>query len=96
MSDDGSMEIMAEDNDSNLITAMPRYLYPGFTLCWDNVGKKVTTLHPSPATNSTYLNMAFGIIAINRVPATKLIWDSSDELVKVADIPGTRRQLYTR
>ena len=31
--------------------------------------------------------MALGYMAINRVSATELVWDSSDELVKAADIP---------
>ena len=31
--------------------------------------------------------MALGYMAINRVPATELVWDSSEKLVKAADIP---------
>ena len=47
--DEESMEVEAEDNESMITTAEegPKVLHPGFTLCWDNVGKKVTTRHPS-------------------------------------------------
>ena len=77
-----SMEVVAEDNDSML-----RDFHPVFTLCWNNVGKNVTIRHPSPTTINTYLNMALGYMAKNRVPATELVWNSSEKLVKATDIP---------
>ena len=53
-----SMEVVAEDNDSILITAMRRDFHQVFTLCWDNVGKKVTTRHLSPITTKVIGYMA--------------------------------------
>ncbi|OWF48543.1 Chromatin modification-related protein png2 [Mizuhopecten yessoensis] len=47
-------------------------LHPGFTTCWDNVGKRVITRNPSVEKGNTYINMALGYMAINRVPVTHL------------------------
>ncbi|MES9880856.1 MAG: hypothetical protein ABW185_08250 [Sedimenticola sp.] len=47
-------------------------VHGGFTLCWDNVGKKVISRNPSETRTNAYMNMALGYMAINRVPTTGL------------------------
>ncbi|VDI36421.1 Hypothetical predicted protein [Mytilus galloprovincialis] len=49
-------------------------LQPGFTMCWDNVGKKVTSRHPTLTSTNKYINMALGYMAVNRVTTTNLPW----------------------
>ena len=61
--------------------------HPGFPLCWDNVGKKVMTRHPTSTTSNTYMNMALGYMAVNHVSSADRVWDSTDELNKANDIP---------
>ena len=59
---------------------------PGFTMCWDNVGKKVVTRHPTEQLKNRYLNMALGYIAINRVSSAHLNWANDEIVKKAADI----------
>ena len=47
-------------------------LQPGFTLCWDNVRKRVVTRHPTATTTNSYINMALSYMAINKVFTTHL------------------------
>lgn len=58
----------------------------GFTMCWDNVGKKVITRRPNENVKNRYINMALGYIAVNRVPSTHLPW-KNENLIKAANIP---------
>ncbi|VDI05718.1 Hypothetical predicted protein [Mytilus galloprovincialis] len=61
----------------------------GFTMCWDNVGKKVTTRNPSEDKKNVYLNMALGYIGVNRVQTTHLDWKVNGELKKAVNLsPG--------
>ncbi|CAG2230471.1 unnamed protein product [Mytilus edulis] len=63
--------------------------HPGFTMCWDNVGKKVTTRNPSEDKKNVYLNMALGYIGVNRVQTTHLDWEVNCELKKAVNLsPG--------
>lgn len=62
-------------------------MLPGFTLCLDNVGKKVTTRYPTAMSSNVYINMALGYMAINRIPSTNTVWDDPGELIKVIRIP---------
>ena len=62
-------------------------LQPGFTLCWDNVGKKVVTRHPTATTTNSYINMALSYMAINRVFTTPLPNTDINTLTKAVDIP---------
>ena len=63
---------------------------PGFTMCWDNVGKKVVTRHPTETVKNRYLNMALGYIAINWVPSLHIKLDNDDTVSKAVDIPLER------
>ncbi|CAG2203272.1 unnamed protein product [Mytilus edulis] len=63
--------------------------HPGFTMSWDNVGKKVTTRNPSEDKKNVYLNMALGYIGVNRVQTTHLDWEVNCELKKAVNLsPG--------
>ncbi|CAC5425927.1 unnamed protein product [Mytilus coruscus] len=63
--------------------------HPGFTMCWDNVGKKVTTRNPSEDKKNMYLNIALGYIGVNRVQTTHLDWEVNCELKKAVNLsPG--------
>lgn len=62
------------------------HVHPGFTLCWDNVGKKVTSRHPGVAPKNKYINMALGYLAINRVPSTNLDWQFDQNLKRATDL----------
>ena len=59
---------------------------PGFTFCWDNVGKKVVTRRPTENVKNKYINMALGYIAVNRVQTMHLDW-KNENLTNAADIP---------
>ena len=59
---------------------------PGFTMCLDNVGKKVISRHPTEIVKNQYLNMALGYIAINRVKSSNANW-REENLTKAIDIP---------
>ncbi|KAK3102767.1 hypothetical protein FSP39_013804 [Pinctada imbricata] len=63
--------------------------HPGFTLCWDNVGKKVTTRHPTAESKNTYINMALGYVAVNRISTTGLDWRENETLIKATDLPSS-------
>ena len=62
---------------------------PGFTMCLDNVGKKVISRHPTEIVKNQYLNMALGYIAINRVKSSNANW-REENLTKAIDIPINR------
>ena len=82
--------VQVDESKGGLIVEQPKYtheLQPGFTLCWDNVGKKVITRHPTQTTTNTYINMALGYMAVNRVPSTELEWDDSNTQTKALNIP---------
>lgn len=69
---------------------LPVEEHPGFSMCCDNVGKKVTTRHPTTNIKNKYINMALGYVAINRVPATHLNWQFNQDLIKAVDLsPNT-------
>ena len=84
-----SMEVIADDEPSFSESEDKEIasVQPGFTLCWDNVGKKVTTRHPTATSSNVYINMALGYMAINRIPSTNMVWDDPDELIKAIRIP---------
>ena len=62
-------------------------IQPWFSLCWDNVGKKVVTRHPTATTTNSYINMALSYMAINMVFTTHLPNTDVNSLTKVVDIP---------
>ena len=62
-------------------------IHPGFTMCWDNVGKKVISRNPTEQRTNTYINMALGYIAVNRVSTTDKAWGNLHELPKAQDMP---------
>ncbi len=67
---------------------------PGFTFCWDNVGKKVKTRHPTADTKNRYINFALAYVAMNRIPSTHLKWryDTTTPAVDIASedfLPST-------
>ena len=62
--------------------------HPGFTMCWDNVGKKVISRHPTEQRTNTYLNMALGYVAVNRIATTShRPWGNWKDLPKAVDLP---------
>ncbi|CAG2247813.1 unnamed protein product [Mytilus edulis] len=63
-------------------------LHPGFSMSWDNVGKKVTSRHPSETSKNKYLNMALGYIAINGLQTIHLNWKFDEDLKKAAELPS--------
>ena len=85
--DEESMEVEEEKENLSIPHDETIVHHPGFTLCWDNVGKKVMTRHPTPTTSNTYMNMALGYMAVNRVSSADRVWDTTDELIKANDIP---------
>lgn len=59
-------------------------------MCWDNIGKKVTTRHPTENIKTKFINMALGYVAINRVPTTHLNCQFNQDLIKAVDLsPNT-------
>ena len=72
-----------EENTSHLNDTIPEEtMVPGFTFCWDNIGKKVTSRHPTQVDTNKYLNMALGYMTVNRIPASYLTWDSDNDIKK--------------
>ena len=57
---------------------------PGFTMCWDNVGKYSTARHQSTQSQNKMHNWALAYAAINRVPTTDL--DHKDPELDAIDI----------
>lgn len=55
----------------------------GFTMCWDNIGKKVSLGHPCVDSTSKNIHMTLRYMAINRIPSTQLDWQFDEALTKV-------------
>jgi hypothetical protein len=64
----------------------------GFTMCWDNVGKKVITRRPNENVKNRYINMALGYIAVNRVPSTHLPWKNEKQSISLLLRPSQVKQ----
>ena len=60
--------------------------HPGFSMCWGNVRKKVTTRHPTENIKNKYINMALSYVAINMVPTSHLNWQFNQDLIKAVDL----------
>ena len=84
MSEDDSI-LMEMEIDPD-ITVEEQMHAPGFTLCWDNVGKKVMSRHPTQTTTNKYINMALGYMSVNRITSTHLPWSYDENLRKAADL----------
>ncbi|CAC5388947.1 unnamed protein product [Mytilus coruscus] len=85
LSDEDIAEIDSETEE----VKEQKIAHPGFTMCWDNVGKKVTTRNPSEDKKNMYLNMVLGYIGVNRVQTTHLDWEINCELKKAVNLsPG--------
>ncbi|CAC5389595.1 unnamed protein product [Mytilus coruscus] len=87
-SEDDENDGIAEASDNESIYDMSirsdtnPTLQPGFTMCWDNVGKKLTSRHPTLTSTNKYINMALGYMALNRVTTTNLPWQFDDTVKK--------------
>lgn len=46
---------IADINEAIYTSVAQSPLQPGFTLCWDNVGKKVVSRHPGVTSSNTYI-----------------------------------------
>ena len=88
ISDGDEQSVISHESDEEKEENPQIDLHPGFSMCWDNVGKKVTSRHPSETSKNTYLNMALGYIAINRLQTTHLNWKFDEELKKAAELPS--------
>ena len=64
-------------------------VHPSFPMCWENVGKKVVTRHPTPDAKNTYINMALGYLAVNRVNTTTRDWKSHALYLKLSMYQST-------
>lgn len=51
---------------------------PGYCMCWDNVGKKVVTRHPTENLKTRFMNMTLGYMAVNRVKSTGIARNTED------------------
>lgn len=88
--DDDLMEVSIQDTEHTVVEKRVSILVSkksnSYTMCWDNVGKKVITRHPTENKTNKYMNMALGYIAVNRVPSMHLSWKDDDTVVKAVDI----------
>jgi len=74
-------------HDASIQSETSSPLQPGFTMCWDNVGKKVISRHPTLTSTNKYINMALGYMAINRVTTTNLSWQFDNIVKNATDLP---------
>lgn len=88
-SDETGQDLTDSENGEEILEDLPIDNHTGFSMCWDNVGKKVTSRHPSEHSKNRYLNMALGYIAVNRIPTTQLNWQFNDDLRKAAELPSS-------
>ncbi|WAR07742.1 YNG1-like protein [Mya arenaria] len=59
---------------------------PGYTLCWDNVGRQVKARHHTRNHGNQYQTWALAYAVQNRIPTTKF---DDKNVVKASDIPLT-------
>ncbi|XP_060559101.1 uncharacterized protein LOC132719356 [Ruditapes philippinarum] len=84
------MEIQeADEFVSNQPTNIANDAPPGFTMCWDNVGKKVITRRPTENVKNKYINMALGYMALNRTSLKDIDKVQDDTTVLASEIPVT-------
>lgn len=59
-------------------------LFPGYTICWDNVGKQIKARHQTRNHGNQYKNWALAFIVKNRIRTTHF----DDEMtIRSSDIP---------